>query len=82
MSGSDGFFIAEKVLAYTTMARDAGWGKEIPALIRNENWNYAIFSAEKQMRTTINHAECLACHVPAAKDSYVFTQKEMAATRK
>ena len=64
------------------MARESGWGKEVPELIRNENWNYAIFSAERQMRTTINQAECLACHVPAAKSSYVFTLKEMAASRK
>jgi len=82
MTGSDGFFIAEKIMGYATMARDTGWGKDIPEQIRNENWNYAVFSAEKEMRTTVNQAECLTCHVPAAKDSYVFTLKELAALKK
>jgi len=82
VTGSDGFFVADQLRAYTTMARDAEWGKDIPDILRNENWNYAIFSADKQLRTTINQAECLACHVPASKASYVFTMPELAKLRK
>jgi cytochrome c553 len=77
--GSDGFFVPDRVLAYTAMSRDAGWGVDIPLMLRNENWNYAIFSADRQLRSGINQAECLACHVPASKSSYVFTLKELEA---
>jgi cytochrome c553 len=42
-TGADGFFVADKLLLYTAMARDAGWGKDIPEMLRNDNWNYAVF---------------------------------------
>jgi len=76
VTGSDGFYVAEKPLLYTAMARDAGWGKDIPDLLRNEEWNYAVFSLEKQHRP-INQAECLGCHKPLDKESYVFTLKQL-----
>jgi hypothetical protein len=43
-------------------------------MLRNENWNYAAFSLEKQPRS-VNQAECLACHKPLDKSSYTFTLK-------
>ncbi len=76
--GHDGAFIAEQVRSYTAMARGAGWGNDVPELLRNDDWNYAIFSATRQLRTTTNQAECLACHVPASKSNYVFTMTELA----
>ena len=75
--GADGFFVADRLLFYTAMAREAGWGADVPEMLRNENWNYAAFSAEKQPRA-INQAECLACHKPLDKSSYAFTLKELA----
>ena len=33
---------------YTAMARDADWGKDIPDMLRNEEWSYAVFTAAKQ----------------------------------
>ncbi|HSD52627.1 MAG TPA: cytochrome P460 family protein [Burkholderiales bacterium] len=76
--GSDGFFVAEKLLFYTAMARGAGWGKDIPEMLRNENWNYAVFTLDKQHRPGVNQAECLACHKPLDKASYTFTLKQLA----
>lgn len=80
--GADGMFVPEKTLSYSAMAREAGWGNDIPEAIRNENWHYALFTGDKKLRTTVNHAECLACHVPAASSSYVFTLKKIAALKK
>lgn len=76
--GSDGFFVAEKLLFYTAMARGAGWGRDIPEMLRNEDWNYAIFTLDKQHRPGVNQAECLACHKPLDKVSYTFTLKQLA----
>jgi len=76
--GADGFFVAEKLLFYTAMARDAGWGAGIPEMLRNENWNYAVFTLDKQQRPGVNQAECLACHKPLDNVSYTFTLKELA----
>jgi cytochrome c553 len=77
-TGGDGHFVAEKLVAYTAMAREAGWGKDIPEMLRNENWNYAVFTTEKQQRPGVNQAECLGCHKPLDKVSYTFTLKQLA----
>jgi cytochrome c553 len=71
--GADGHFVPDQLVGYTAMEREAGWGAAVPELLRNENWNYAAFSPAKQARTTVNQAECLACHKPLDKTSYVFT---------
>jgi cytochrome c553 len=76
--GSDGFYVAEKPLFFTAMARDAGWGKDIPEMLRNENWNYAVFTLDKKQRPGVNQAECLACHKPLDSVSYTFTLKQIA----
>ncbi len=78
VSGSDGFFVAEKLLFYTAMARRAGLGNDIPDMLRNEDWNYAVFTTDKQHRPGVNQAECLACHKPLDKTSYTFTIKQIA----
>jgi cytochrome c553 len=78
--GADGYFVADKPLLFTAMAREAGWGKDIPPMLRNEDWNYAVFSLDKQHRP-INHAECLGCHVPLNNVSYTFTLKQLAGAK-
>ena len=60
------------------MARNPGWGKDFPEMLRNEDWNYAVFTTGKQQRAGVNQAECLACHKPLDKVSYTFTLKQLA----
>ena len=81
MVGADGFFVPDQLLFYTGMARDAGWGKDIPDMLRNEEWNYAAFTTARQLRPA-NQAECLACHKPLDKTSYMFTVDRLAAVAK
>lgn len=69
----DGLWETEKVKAYETMEMHAGWGKDIPELIRNGDWNYGVFSAEKTPQPEFNQAICLACHIPAASKQFVFS---------
>jgi cytochrome c553 len=78
VTGADGFFVAEKLLFYTAMARNAGWGRDIPDMLRNADWNYAVFTLDKQQRPNANQAECLACHKPLDDRSYTFTIKQLA----
>lgn len=76
LMGSNGLFVPDQLLFYTAMAREAGWGKDIPEMLRNEDWNYAAFTTTKQHRA-VNQAECLACHKPLDKASYTFTLKQL-----
>jgi cytochrome c553 len=80
--GKDGFFEAEKLLLFTAMQSGPGWGKDIPDMLRNGDWNYAIFTLEKQHRPGVNQAECFACHKPLDNVSYVFTLKPLGAAGK
>jgi cytochrome c553 len=80
ITGSDNFFVPDKLARYVAMARDAGWGEDIPKLLRNENWNYAIFKTDKQYQP-INQAECLACHKPLSNVSYLFTLQQLAGAK-
>ncbi len=80
--GADGYFEADKLLFYTAMEQQAGWGKEIPDLYRNGDWNYAVFTGERQLRPGVNQALCFACHKPKAKESYLFTLPQLAAKAK
>ena len=42
------------VLGYSAMAREAGWGAAVPAMLRNEGWNYGNFGADRQLRAGAN----------------------------
>lgn len=79
--GSDGFFVADKLIFYTAMASGPGWGKDVPAMLRNGDWNYTVFTLDKKQRPGVNQAECFACHKPLDKDSYLFTLKQLSAAK-
>ena len=82
VKGGDGFYVPEKLVAYTAMATGKGWGDDIPDMLRNGDWNYAVFTTDKQQRPGVNQAECLGCHKPLDKESYLFTLKQLAAAGK
>jgi hypothetical protein len=60
------------------MEERAGWGKDLPELLRNNTWNYAICTADKALNAR-STSDRPACHVPAAYN-YVFGVKKMQAT--
>ena len=59
--------------SYAAMAAQAGWGAAVPALLRNGNWDFALFDAAHVRNERLNQAPCLACHRPQAPNSFVFT---------
>ena len=80
VTGADGFYVPEKQLLYTAMGTGAGWGNGVPEALRNGNWNYGVFTLEKQHRP-INQAECFGCHKPLDAASYVFTLKQLSGAK-
>lgn len=79
--GADGYFVADRLVAYAVMQRGAGWGQAIPEMLRNEDWHYAVFNPNGQARPGVNQADCLACHKPLDKQSYAFSYEPMKAKR-
>jgi cytochrome c553 len=75
----DGSWMTDKLLGYEGMETRAGWGKDIPELLRNLDWNYALFTDAKAPKPEVSQAICLACHVPAASTAYVFGVKKIEA---
>jgi cytochrome c553 len=62
----------QQVSSYAAMESRAGWGDAVPELLRNGDWNYALFDARRELLPDFNYARCLACHKPLASSSYVF----------
>ena len=77
VAGKDGTWTPDKVQGYTGMEARAGWGKDIPELLRNANWNYSVFTVDKQPKAEIAQTICLACHKPKANESFIFSFKEL-----
>ncbi len=75
--GADGFYVSVGRAGFTAMERQAGWGDDFPDMIRNGNWHYGVFKADRSARPGINQAICLACHKPLANDSYLFSIKAL-----
>ena len=77
VTGADGFYVADGLAAYTAMEMQPGWGADFPDILRNGDWHYAVFKADKSRRPGLNQATCLACHKPLADDSYVFSLRAL-----
>jgi cytochrome c553 len=77
VKGADGHFVADALAAYTAMEKQPGWGDKIPEILRNGDWNYAVFTTDKTHRKGVNLATCLACHKPLVDEDYVFSLKQL-----
>ena len=64
---------------YAAMETRAGWAAAIPALLRNGNWDFAVFDAQHVRNERLNQAQCLACHRAQAANSHVFTLAQLRA---
>lgn len=72
IKGSDGFYEKGKLAFYGVMASQDDWGKDIPDILRNGDWNYAIVKTDGSIKKR-SQADCFACHKPLKSDSYLFT---------
>jgi cytochrome c553 len=65
------------VQSYSAMESRAGWGNGVPLLLRNGDWDYALFGPDGKRRDQLNQAPCLACHKPQEANSFVFTLEKL-----
>ena len=76
--GSNGRFIKGNLVGYTVMEKRAGWGAEYPDNVRNGEWEYQAFKADKTPNTAANLTACFNCHKPlGAAPDYLFSYDRM-----
>ena len=75
---ANGRFIKGNLLAYTVMEKRTGWGTEYPDNIRNGEWEYQAFKADKTPNTAAKLTACFECHKPLdARQDFVFSYDKM-----
>jgi hypothetical protein len=67
------FTKTDRILGYTVMEKQAGWGAEYPETKRNGEWEYQAFRADKTPNPTANLDACFNCHKPRATNDYVYS---------
>lgn len=68
---ANGRFVKDQLVAVNSMQKQAGWGADIPAAIRNGDWIYQSFLPDGKPNEKANLTSCYQCHLPFAKDDYL-----------
>jgi len=74
---ANGRFIKGELIGYTVMEKRTGWGAEYAADIRNGEWEYQAFKADKSVNDKANLKNCFTCHLPLDKQDFVFSFDKM-----
>ena len=77
---ASGRFQKGDLVAYTVMQKGEGWGANFPEDIRNGDWDYQVFSAERKVNEKANLKGCFQCHKPHAGQDYVISLARLAGT--
>lgn len=74
---ANGRFIKTDIRGYTAMEKRAGWGTEYPENIRNGEWEYQTFTANRAPNTTADLNACFTCHKKQDKMDFVFSYENL-----
>jgi hypothetical protein len=74
---ANGRFIKGDLIGYTVMEKRTGWGGEYADDIRNGEWEYQAFKADKTVNDKANLKNCFTCHKPLDKQDFLFTFQAM-----
>ena len=66
-----------KLYRYVVMEKRAGWGGKYAPDMRNGEWEYQAFNADKSVNRNDNVARCFACHKSQEAQDFVFTHERM-----
>ena len=77
---ANGRFQKGDLVAYTVMQKGAGWGAELPADIRNGEWEYQVFNHEKKVNDKANLKGCYQCHKPHEGQDFVISLAKLSGT--
>jgi Cytochrome P460 len=74
---ANGRFIKGPLIGYAVMEKRDGWGTEYSDDIRNGEWEYQAFKADKSVNDKAVLKNCFTCHKPLDKQDFVFSFETM-----
>jgi Cytochrome P460 len=77
VTGANARFIKTDIRGYTAMEKRSGWGAEYPDNIRNGEWEYQSFNADRTANAEANLTACFTCHKKQEKMDFVFSYENI-----
>lgn len=81
VKGPNGGFVKGDLIAYTVMEKRAGWGTEYAPDIRNGEWEYQAFNADRKVNEKANLTGCFQCHKPFEAQDFVISLASLKGTK-
>jgi plastocyanin len=78
LKNADGRFLKGDLIGYAVMEKRQGWGAEYPEDLRNGEWEYALFTADRKPNEKANFKACFQCHKPHAGQDFVISYPALA----
>ena len=69
----NGRFVRGDLIGFSVMEKRTGWGAAYPSEIRNGEWEFQEFTADRKPNDKINLSACLQCHRSQAHRDFLFT---------
>jgi hypothetical protein len=71
------FIKTDELAGIAVMEKRDGWGAEYADDVRNGEWEYQAFKADKTVNDKANLKGCFTCHKPLDKQDFVFSFDKM-----
>jgi hypothetical protein len=71
VKGADGRLVKGEIRGFNAMEKRTGWGSEYPDALRNGEWEYRAFTADKKPNENVKLTVCFECHKPLASQDFV-----------
>jgi cytochrome c553 len=71
VKGADGRLVKGEIRGFNAMEKRTGWGSEYPDTLRNGEWEYRAFTADKKPNENAKLTACFECHKPLANQDFV-----------
>lgn len=71
IAGPGGFYLRAELLGFGVMEKRTGWGREYPDVLRNGEWEYRVFTADRKPDPSRSLTACFECHKSQANQDFV-----------
>jgi hypothetical protein len=69
-----------RLFRYVVMEKRTGWGADYPPDIRNGEWEFQAFNADRSVNEAEDVRRCFSCHKSQAQQDFVYMRDRMKAT--